>query len=96
MAKTKKITTPPVTEKGSDVFTVIENAKKNLDGLRKGLERDDTGKAAIISLIANTKSGEVDVTIFGDTAHIIQLLTSVMKHDEEFKVMVLTALIELM
>ena len=79
-----------------DVFTIIEDAKKNLDNLRKSLERDDTDEAIIISVIANTKSGEVDVTISGNTDRMIQLLTSLMDRDEVFKTIVEMAIIRSM
>jgi len=83
MAKTKKITTPPVTESEGDKFAAIKAAHKCLDDLRKEMERDDHQDVCFICACKNNDNNIVRGTVAGNTQDLTEMLASMMERDED-------------
>ena len=93
MAKTKKISTPPVTENEGDKFAAIEAAHKCLDDLKKEMERDDHQNVCFICACKNNDNNIVRGTVAGNTQDLAEMLASMMERDEDLAGIVMGAMI---
>ena len=93
MAKTKKISTPPVTESKGDKFAAIEAAHKCLDDLKKEMERDDHQNVCFICACMNNDNDIVRGTVAGGTQDLSGMLASMMERDEDLAGIVMGAMI---
>ena len=91
MAKTKKISTPPVTENEGDKFAAIEAAHKCLDDLKKEMERDDHQDVCFICACKNNDNNIVRGTVAGGTKDLSGMLASIMERDEDLTGIVMSA-----
>ncbi len=93
MARTKKITTPPVTENEGDKFATIEAAHKILNDLKKEMERDDHQDVAIFVALKNNDNEIVRGTVAGNTQDLAEMLASMMSRDKDLRSIVMGAMI---
>ncbi len=93
MTKTKKISTPPVTENEGDKFAAIEAAQKCLDDLRKEMERDDHQDVAIFVALKNNDNEIVRGTVAGSKISLVKLLSSMMSRDKDLGAIMMGAMI---
>ena len=91
MAKTKKISTPPVTESEDDKFAAIKAAQTCLDDLRKEMERDDHQDVCFICACKNNDNNIVRGTVAGNTQDLAEMLASMMVRDEDLAGIIVSA-----
>jgi len=91
MTKTKKISTPPVTESEDDKFAAIKAAQTCLDDLRKEMERDDHQDVCFICACKNNDNNIVRGTVAGNTQDLAEMLASMMVRDEDLAGIIVSA-----